>query len=443
MIILFLIPVIALCLLAAGFFAGSETAITSVNPAAIHQLAQKGDKKAIFAQKLLARMDLVLGTTLVGTNFMHVASTSLGSIVIHSVFMMYWAGSADQWETLANTLVMTPLILVLGELVPKSLARRHADGWVPVIARPLKMTQLALSPAVYGSAWFAAVLGRLLGLKNNGGHRQLTREDVHAITEVAREEGVVPEGAVLMMQTVLGLGDTPVSTVMRPLVNVVALRADSTVGDLEDAIRIHRFARYPIYEERIDNIVGLVDARQVMYGAPLDETRGGKPSRCAPLKNYIERDLFFVPESKAVGELLRELHYYRSPMAAVVDEHGGVTGIVTAEDLIEEVVGEILDERDEAAPELKKTGASTWECDGRFELRQLSERLDYAFIEGDYSTLAGLILDLAGKIPQPGDLFECGPFYLKIMRMEKRRIDRVEIGLRKKPKKGVRVPGTD
>lgn len=433
--IFFLIPVIAFCLLAAGFFAGSETAITSVNRAAIHQLAQKGDKKALFAQKLLDRIDLVLGTTLVGTNFMYVAATSLGSIVIHTVFVAYCEGGSNQWETLVNTLVMTPLILVLGELVPKSLARRYSDHWVPVIAQPLKVMQLAFSPAVYGAAWFAAVLGRVIGLKNNGEHGQLTREDVHAITEVAREEGVVPEGAVLMMQTVLGLGETPVSTVMRPLVDVVALPADSTVGDLEDVIREHRFARYPVYEGRIDNIIGLVDARQVVYGAPLDESRGGKLTRTAGLKTFIERDLFFVPESKAVGELLRELHYHRSPMAAVVDEHGGVTGIVTAEDLIEEVVGEILDERDEAAPELKKTGASTWECDGRYEVRQLSDDLAYPFKDGDYLTLAGLILDLAGKIPHPGDQFDFGPFHLKILLMEKRRIDRVEIQVRQKTKK--------
>lgn len=434
MIVLLLIPVVGLCLLTAGFFAGSETAITSVNPAAIHQAAKKGKKKAIFAQRLLDRMDLVLGTTLVGTNFMYVAATSLGSIVIHSFFAMS-DGSSSQWEPLANTLVMTPLILVLGELVPKSLARRHADQWVPVIARPLKIMQLTFSPAVYGSAWFAAALGRMFGLKNKAERGRLTREDVHAITEVAREDGVVPEGAVLMMQTVLGLGETPVSTVMRPLVDVVALPVDSTVGDLEDLIRVHRFARYPVYESRIDNIIGLVDARQVVYGAPLDETRGGKLSRAAALKHYVETDLFFVPESKAVGELLRELHYHRSPMAAVVDEHGGVTGIVTTEDLIEEVVGEILDERDGAAPELIKTGPAVWECDGRYELRQLSDQLDYSFKDGDYSTLAGLVLDLAGKIPSPGDRFKWGPFHLKILQMEKRRIDRVEIRLLHKSKK--------
>ncbi|MDT8388991.1 MAG: hemolysin family protein [Lentisphaeria bacterium] len=430
-----LILVIAFCLLAAGFFAGSETAITSANRAAIHQLAAKGDKKAIFAQTLLNRIDLVLGTTLVGTNFMHVAATSLGSIVIHSGFVTYCDGGSNQWETIATTVVMTPLILVLGELVPKSLARRYADRWVPVIARPLKMTQVVFSPVVYGAAGFAAFLGRLFGLDDTVSHGRLTREDVHAITELAREEGVVPEAAVLMMQTVLGLGETPVSTVMRPLVDMVALPVDSTVGDLEDLIVEHRFGRYPVYEDRIDNIIGLVDARQVVYGAPLDDSRGGKLARAAALEPFIDHEMFFVPESKAVGELLRELHYHRSPMAAVVDEHGGVTGIVTAEDLIEEVVGEILDERDEAAPELKKTGVSTWECDGRYEARQLADDLDYPFAEGDYSTLAGLVLDVAGKIPRAGDRFEFGPFDLTIMRMDKRRIARVEIRSRRASEK--------
>ncbi len=421
MVLMVAMMVLAL-LLAAAFFAGSETAFTSVSHASLHQRAMHGDQRAAFAQRFMERIDLILGTTLVGTNVMQVSATTLAALVIDG----YVSGDM---APLATTVVMTPLILLIGELVPKSIGRTHADALVPLLAWPLRLAQLAFYPVVWSTATIAAGVGRLFGQERQGtpAGGRMTRDDMRAVAAVAAEDGVLPESAALMMQTVLGLGGKPVSAVMKPLVDVVAVAADGTVGDLEDLAIEHGYSRYPVFESRVDEIVGVIDLRQMLYGAPVDAARQGKLLRQAPLAEFIRRDLLFVPETKPVRDLLQELHFHRLPMAAVVDEHGGVTGIITAEDLVEEVVGEILDERDEEAPALLHPTDRVWECDGRLELADLGEELGYPFKPGPYDTVAGLVLHLAGKIPAVGEQFVQGPFVFEVLAVEKHRLARLRV----------------
>lgn len=411
---------IALLLLASAFFSCSETAFTAVNHAALHRRIVGGDARAALARRFMERMDLILGTILVGNNIVNVSAATLAALLIDRHV-------SDELAPLMNTVIMTPLILLFAELVPKSIAFVHANALVPWLVRPLRVAQLVVYPVVWATAAIASLAGRLFDGGRGADQNRLTREDMHAITAIAAEEGVLPEGAVLMMQTVLGLGGKPMSAVMKPLVDVVAVRVDGTVGDVEDLALEHGYSRYPVFDSRIDDIIGVVDVRQILYGAPVDGERQGKLLRSAPLNDFIRRDLVFVPETKPVRDLLQELHFHRLPIAAVVDEHGGVTGIVTTEDLIEEVVGEIMDERDDDMPEIKQTAKDCWECDGRVEIDVLSETLGHPFKRDDFSTVAGLVLKLAGKIPEVGDTFATGPFQIQILKMDRRRVAKVKI----------------
>ncbi|OPZ31652.1 MAG: Magnesium and cobalt efflux protein CorC [Lentisphaerae bacterium ADurb.BinA184] len=337
MTFLLMVAILA-CLLAMGFFSGTETALTSVDPLFIHAQEQRGDRNAPRVRQLLSRMEMVLVTTLVGTNLMHVSSATLAELLLHRHV-------PGQWEALVNTLLMTPIILVFCEMVPKATGRTHANRLSLLVARPLRAVELAFLPIVALVNVLSTGAARLFG----GPRRRrgaVTRDDLQVITDMAAEEGTLPEGAVGMVQTVFELRDRPVSSVMIPLMQMAAVREEAMV---EDALRLSAvtgFSRFPVYRGHIREVVGILDVRAVLYRLPAENLRQSSAPPRAPVRNFMQADFARVPEHRPVGELLHELHFHKTPMAAVINRGGAVIGFVTTEDLIEEVVGDIRDERE-------------------------------------------------------------------------------------------------
>lgn len=407
------------CVIVAGFFAASETVITSANRTMLYREAQRQEKHAVLLRRLLRRTEVFLGTTLVGTNLMYVVATTLSAVLVRR-HVGFEAG-----RSLVNAVIMTPVILIIGELVPKALGRTHADRLILRVARPLQVFEYILYPMVVVSNGVAGLVSRLLGVQPGHPGTKVTREDLQVIAELAGEEGILAGMTVAMVQTVFELGARPIASVMVPLVDVVALPANGTVRDIEDAAAASGHTRFPIYERRVDDIIGIVDLRQVLYGAPDEVHDPLSERRGRPIRPFIETDAVFVPESKSVGDLLHELHYHKMPMAMVVDEHGGVVGLVTTEDLVEEIVGEIHDERDRDAAEMRRVGQSVYECSGKLSIRDLSDHLGLAIEPRGFETVAGLVLKLAGRIPAEGDRLQLDGYDIEVITMVKRRVDKV------------------
>lgn len=329
-----LLLLVALCLVAEGFFSGTETALISSDKAQLRSEAGRGNRRAALAQRLLEKPEALLSTTLVGTNVAVVAATSLATLIV-----THYAG--PKWESLITTLVMSPLILVFGEIVPKSLARAHATAMTLRVAPALAAIQRVLRPVVVVVNRITGAALALLGTKPGGRSPYVTREELMAMAQLGEQHGLLVSDDRRMIQSILELRDRPVSTVMVPLTETASLPLDASAADVEELAARRAFSRFAVYEGRVDNIVGVVRTLDVLNAVAPDERAG------RPIAPFVRREVTYVPGTKAVGDLLRQLRYAPVPMAIVVDEHGVVVGLATDEDLVEEIVGRIRDTRHE------------------------------------------------------------------------------------------------
>ena len=429
-----MIPVLAmatailLLVLLEGFFSGSETVFTSTSKTFVHNLAAKGDPRARLIQRMLERAERFLGTTLLGTNLAVASSTTLCQMLLANhvlnrpAVMEVLNRVPCNWDALLNTLAMTPLILLFGELLPKSLGRAHADVLAPRLARPLDVAGWILRPLAVLIGWIANGLASLLGsTPGSAGTPHVTRDDLRTIAEIAAEQGLVREQTGTMLRTVFHLDQRPVSAMMTPLVDVRSLPLTATVADAEAMATDSLHARFPVFDRRVDEIVGILDLREVLHQRSLNPQVTGD----SPVAPFVDRQPVFVPESKSVVHLLADLRYQKTPMIVVVDEHGGVTGIVTVRDLVEEIVGELHDERDHPDHSFQRIGDEVLECEGRMDVRELADHLALEIVPDGYETAAGLVLKLAGRIPKTGDVFPLDGYDVEILAMERRRITRL------------------
>ncbi len=400
-----------------GFFSGSETVFTSVSRAFLHSQAESGNPRAALAQRLINKTERFLGTTLMGTNLAVVSSTTISQFLISTLM-------PGKWESLLNTLIMTPLILVIGELIPKSLGRAYSDPLALRLAKPLRVAEIVLYPLVVVISKVAGLMATLSGgALHEGSSPYVTREDLQAMAELAVEQGLVPGPSGNMLQTVFTLDTQPVSAIMVPLVDVALVPDGAPIDSVAELSVKTGFSRFPVYRDRVDEIIGVVDLRKLLYecGGPSAPPDLGS----TPITPFVQTNIAFVPETKAVGALLHEIRYQKIPMAVVVDEHGGVVGIVTHEDLIEEIVGEIHDERDGPAHDIVQIAESVYECDGRLSAKELAEALDVQIDSDGFETAGGLVLKLAGRIPAPGDRFHCSGYEIEVVDVVKRRVARL------------------
>ena len=409
-----LVLVVAVCLLCEAFFSGSETAVISAERTELRAAARRGDKRAALAETLLEKPEALLGTTLVGTNLAVVAGTSVATLIVgHYV--------APGWRTTVTTLAMTPLILLFGEIIPKSIARAGATAITLRIAAPLRHLQRLMHPLVALAGRITEATLALFGSRPTGASPYVTRGELKALAHLGEEHGLLVSVERRMIQSILELRERPVSSVMVPLVDMASIEATTTVAELEDLAARFGFSRFPVYEDRVDNVVGIVNPVEVLHAT--------EPAARAslPLAPFIRREVTYVPETKAVGDLLHELRDGTVPMAIVVDEHGGVVGLATTEDLAEEVIGRIRDERRDLPQEAVAASGSVFECEGKMEIEELAERTGAPIAKQGFNTVAGLVTKLTGRIPQAGETIDHGPLHIEILDADARQVKRLRI----------------
>jgi CBS domain containing-hemolysin-like protein len=399
------------CLVAEAFFSGSEMAVVSANRTQLRRRAAEGDRASRLALGFIAEPQRLLATTLLGTNLSVVVSTTV-------VTLEFLSRRYHEWNAV---LLLSPTLLVLGEMVPKTLFQQHADWLVVRIIYPLRWFASLFAPAVYVLGRTTAFVTRLLKVEER--RALVTREELRLLLE-ASEDGkgaptAIPEAERSMITNVLDFGDTTVYDVMVPLSEVTALPDDATLEEAINEMVDKQHTRIPIYRERVDQIVGVLHAFDI-----LSAEVGGRKGTAGELA----RPPIYVPEAKPTVDLLVELQRAGQQLSVVVDEYGGATGICTIEDILEEIVGEIEDEYDRGPSPIRLEGPGLWRVAAKTSIAQVNETLKITLPEGeDYETIAGLILDRLKRIPREGETLRLGPVTITIIGASDRAIEEVRI----------------
>jgi len=409
--------VITVLLIAAGFvmaafFSGSETALISINWIRLEHWLEKGKTGARTLERFVADPQRLLGTTLVGTNIAIVMTSSLVSWKLARIF--------EDWPPamigLFATAALTPALLVLGEIIPKVIGRRHSDTITLKIVHLLRILYWILSPVIVIVTGVASGILRLFGMRVKEWRRRLTKDQLRLLlTSEGERAGAVDAQETRLIAGIFEFALTTVEEVMVPRTDIVGLSMGSTVGDAVELIRAHGFSRLPVLSEDKDGIDGMVHSRDVL-GVPHE----------APIADLVS-PLPYVPETKTCDELFRELQARRQHMAVIVDEHGSLAGIATLEDLLEELVGEIEDEYDAREALVRKIGDDLFMVDGRAELDTIEDALKLDLPDGEYNTIAGLVLANLGRIPEPGDEVVVGGLELRVISASATRIGKIRI----------------
>ena len=403
-------PVSFIFLLAlSGFFSGSETALMSVNKVEIRHLAQEGNKQAQIVDRLLGKPDNLLTTILVGNNLVNVAASAIATKVATNVFNNFGVG--------ISTGVVTLLLLIFGEITPKSLATRKAKQFSMTVARPIEICYYLFFPVVKGLSFLVQVV-------NKDGHAPGTKpfiseDKIRRFLAVGVREGVIETDERQMINSIFEFDDITVKEIMVPRIDMICVDVNDSIEKLRDIVIRMGLSRIPVYNGTIDNIVGIVYAKDLL---PL--LKEDKPNITI---QKIMRPAYYVPESKKIDNLFSELKKEKIHMAIILDEYGGTAGLVTIEDLLEEIVGDIQDEYDEEESLIKQPGGNRVIVDGRVDIDEINEELGISLPEEDYETISGFVLSMLGYVPDEGEKLEFEDLEITVTKISQRRISKVEI----------------
>lgn len=424
-IIITLLALFVLYFLAA-LFCCIETAYTSTNRSLLRDQASQGNAKASLAKRLLENASSFFGTVLFGTNLIHVSITTLVSVVLVPILLKTQFVKnlmlANGIEGIITTLIVTPTLLVFSELVPKAIGRTHADKLTPSLAPVLNIARVILAIPVGVMAFISSKLSRLFGTsKDNDQLGKVTRDDLKVLASMATEQGVLHKESGQIMSSVLELDNKPIESIMVPLVEVESLPSTATIGDVEALAERTGFTRFPVFDKRVDEVIGLVSLRRCLYEITFGNENNDE-FKNIPIASMIDRNVTFVPETMTVGALTREFRKTHIPMMVVVDEYGGVVGVVTIEDLLSLLVGGIQDIRNQETSQIQKVAPNAFECDGWTDIRELESWLGIKVdIEG-FETAAGLVLKLNGSIPRKNMTISYKQFTIRVLEIQKHKI---------------------
>jgi len=408
--------VIFLCVLLESFFSGTEIAMVSLDRARIKARAEQGSRRWAKLEAVLKRPEKFFSATLLGTNIFEVLSNAVATFLIIS-----YLGVDYKYLTI---IIMTPVILVLGEIAPKTIYRYHAELIAPYLIYPLKIASIIFYPVVLGLTGVTALFVKLFGIEGARLKPHATREDLENYLAMWNLDSGLRTAEKKIVERIFDFTETEVEDIMIPLINVAALDA----GDgIDEAIRLARktgYSRIPVYSGEVYNIIGIVHAFDLLTA----------PAKTQSLKD-IMRPAPYVPNTAPVDELLKQLRTEGNSIAIVVDEYGGAIGIVTIEDILEEVVGNIYDEYDKEEHFFVKVERNRYLVNARMEIDELNDHLNLELPKNDYETLAGFLLKHMERIPRVGERFEFENLRFLITKADKRSIKEVSIAITEPPEK--------
>ncbi len=402
--------VIFLLILLSAFFSAMETAFSFVNKIRIQQSAEDGNRRAKNAQYVIERFDNALTAILICNNIVNLGCSSIATVLCLNIF-------GDIGSAVA-TGVTTLLVLTFGEVIPKCLAKEHCDAFSLSTAGTLKVLMIVLTPLV-----FVFVKLKALALKIAGGHENapsVTENELKYIVESIEEEGVLEESESEMVRSALDFDETTAEEILTPRVDVVFINVEDSPEKIKEIIIENRYSRIPVYENTTDNVIGILHTRDWLEAL----ADGNVPA----LRDLLQAP-YFVFKTQQLSKILSHFKRTKVHMAIVTDEYGGTLGIVTMEDLLEEIVGEIWDEDEEIERTHYKIGNNEYLVNGDFELDEMLELydMDEDALDSDAVTVGGFILEHAGNIPKKRESIEADGFRFTVMEVENQRIMRVVV----------------
>jgi putative hemolysin len=421
------ILIIAILILLNGFFVAAEFSLVRVRRTRLEQLSDEGHGGARRVHRLVSQPARFLATIQLGLTFVgFLAATFAGASLVggvaeslRTVFPSI-AGQAEVIALLLITMLVSLFTIVFGELVPKALAYAYAERMAFFFAGPIDLLGRVLAPLVWFLTTVTQAITRIFGITDTQGER-LTAEELMIIVERGGEEGVIEAEEQQMIGAVLELGQQRVHEVMVPRIDIKALADDASLDHIIDTIVGEGHSRIPVYQESIDNVVGILYAKDLLPFLKTD-------AASRPALRSLLRTPVFVPESMSIDDLLHEFQRRKVHIAIVLDEYGGTAGLVTIEDLLEEIVGEIQDEYDEEEPLVERIDEDRARVDGRASVEDLLELWDIkAPLEDDseYDTVGGLVYHRIGGVPAPGDEVQVDGLRLTVETTDGRRVGKV------------------
>lgn len=399
----------------AAFFSGSESALMSVNKVKIRHAAQEGNERAKSVDHLLRNISKLLTTVLVGNTVVNIAGSALATTVALKIMGPHGPFYA--------TIIMTLAILIFGEIAPKTYATQNSERVSYMCAPYLRFLTTTLSPLIKVLVKITHVIVKILGSDPQKTQPFITEDEIIRFVNVGEEEGVIEEEEKEMINSIFEFDDTVVREIMQPRIDIIAVDEEDPLPDVVEVIIENGHSRIPVYKETIDNIIGILYAKDL-----LKFIKEG-------FNNITIHDLlrraYYVPESKKVNQLLSELRHEKVHMAVVLDEYGGTAGIVTIEDLIEEIIGDIQDEYDFEELDYNFLNDTELIVDAGMPVDEMNDLLDVSLPVDDYDTLGGLTLNILGHVPVVGESFKYENMTFTIKEMSGHRIIKIHIKIKK------------
>lgn len=397
-------------LICSAFFSSTEIAFASVNKTRLKRSAEEGDKRAKWAMEISDHYDKALCTILIGNNLVNIASSSVATVIAMALV-------GDAGVAIA-TGVMTVLLLIFGEILPKQLAKQFCDSYAPSTAPLLRALMIVTAPLVYIFMKMIAVLSRLWG----GGQQDdgITIEDIASIIETVEEEGVIDEDCSELLQSAIEFDETEAREIITHRMDMLALDINDDPDEIIAAALESRYSRIPIYDGRIDNIIGILQVNHL-----LRELMDGNKPHIGDLITDVE----FVPQSKKLPAVLEQLRQHKNHMAVVTDEYGGTFGIITMEDILEELVGDIWDETDEIDPDITDETENGFTMDGSMMLSDFLEHIEVEDedLEDHITTVGGWATEVMGDYPDEGQSFRYRDYVITVEEIDEFRVTKLRV----------------
>lgn len=406
------IVIIFILLLLSSYFSSSETALTTVNKIRMRTLAENGNKSAQWVLKLSEDQGKMLSAILIGNNVVNLSASSMVTVLVTETLGSKITGIA--------TGILTLLILIFGEIAPKTIATIDAEAMALRFGKTIYVLMTVLTPVIFIVNLLASIVLKLLKVDPNAVKDDLTEDELRTIVEVGHEKGVIESEEKEMINNVFDLGDSVARDIMVPRIDMTFINLDASYEELLAVFREERYTRLPVYKDTTDNVVGIINIKDMLL---LEDHQNFS------IEHHLRQPLFTF-ESKKLSELMLDMRKTSNNIVIVLDEYGATAGLITLEDILEEIVGDIRDEYDEDEEDaLTALGDGEYLADGSMKLDDINDKLGLELESEDFDSLGGLMIDLLEHLPEQGEEVCSGGVRLVAERVERNRIDKVHLFL--------------
>lgn len=403
------IVILLFLLFLSAYFSMSETALTSLSKIRVRTMIEENIKNAVIIKDITKDTSKLLSAILIGNNLVNIAASALTTSIAIDKF-----GNAG---IAIATGLLTLIILIFGEIIPKTFASRNAEKVSLIIVKPISVCITILTPIIFILNFITGIFLKILRVNLEENTPIITESELLTMVNVSHEEGVLEIDEREMINNVVDFGNYSAKDIMVQRTDIVAISVDSSYDDLIELFKSETFSRIPVFEENIDNIIGILSLKDILFIERIEDFN---------IRSFM-RDPFFTYESKSLRELFSQMRTERVTMAIILDEYGGTAGMVTIEDILEEIVGDISDEYDETLEEIKVIAENEYVVEGSTKIEDVNEMLGTSFKSDDFDSIGGFVIGVIGQFPEKEEIVEKDGIKFIIEEIDKNRIEKIRI----------------